>query len=195
MSRALEQKIAARSRADAARAAEIAGHVREAIRQTRLLARGLSPVTLDAEGVMSALQELASNTEKIFHVGCRFDGEIPVPMRDQAAATHLFRIAQEAVSNAIKHGRATSIVIRLTRQEDRIILEVSDNGTGFPAAPHGERGMGLRIMQSRAGMIGGTLAVENNPDGGARVVCAVALAPVTQPKANSRGRNQEKRKG
>src|SRR6202000_1179129 len=94
--------------------------------------RGLSPVTIESEGLMSALHELAANTEKIFHVQCRCDFDKPVAMKDHAAATHLFRIAQEAVSNAIKHGKARRIVISLRDVRGRIILKVSDNGGGFP---------------------------------------------------------------
>jgi len=191
MSQALEQKIAVRSKADAASAADIAGHVREAIRQTRLLARGLSPVTLASEGVVSALQELASNTEKMFQVACRFECDPPVPAQDQAVTTHLFRIAQEAISNAIKHGKATHILIRLTQQRGKLVLVVSDNGSGFPAAVQKQQGMGLRIMQSRAGMIGGTLVAENNPAGGARIVCIVVLNAGARQKTNARGRKKE----
>jgi len=191
MSQALKQRIAGRSKADAARAGEVARHVRAAIRQTRLLARGLSPVTLESEGLMSALKELASNTETIFHVRCRFECEPPVPVRDHAAATHLFRIAQEAVSNALKHGAATRIGIRLARQPGRIKLAVSDNGTGFPQHVPKHKGMGLRIMESRAGMIGGTLAMENPPGGGARVICEIPAAGANK-KHNDCGRKKEK---
>jgi signal transduction histidine kinase len=194
MSQALEQKIAGRSKADAARVGEIAGHVREAIRQTRLLARGLSPVTLESEGVMPALQELAANTEKMFAVACRFECAQPVLVSDQVVATHLFRIAQEAVSNAIKHGKATRVLIRLTQQHGKAVLAVSDNGTGFPDAVPKQEGMGLRIMQSRAGMIGGTLAMENNPEGGARIVCAVPLGAGSAQKGSNRGGKKDKSK-
>jgi two-component system, LuxR family, sensor kinase FixL len=187
MSQALEQKIAARSRADATRAGDIAGHVREAIRHTRLLARGLSPVNLESDGLATALQELAANTERIFRVGCRFESRPPPPLCDQTVATHLFRIAQEAVSNAIKHGRATLIRIRLSRRPGGALLAISDNGRGFPAGGPVPKGMGLRIMQTRAGMIGGTLAMENRPEGGTRVLCAVMLpGPAAKPKTHGR---------
>lgn len=189
MSQALEQKIAARSKADAARAAEIAGHVRDAIRHTRLLARGLSPVTLDSEGLMSALHELAANTEKIFHVPCRFDCQPAVTVADHAAATHLFRIAQEAVSNAVKHGKARHISLRLTRHRDRLKLVVSDDGVGLPEPLPRGQGMGLRIMESRAAMIGGTLVAENDPSGGARVLCEATL---TESKTENNDRGPQK---
>jgi two-component system sensor kinase FixL len=133
MSQVLEQKLSSRSRDAARRAGEIAKNVRDAISQTRSLARGLSPVTLESEGLMSALQELAENTGTIFHVVCRFDCNPPVSVADHAVATHLFRLAQEAVANAIKHGRAKRISIRLTGERGRVVLKVDDDGAGFPA--------------------------------------------------------------
>jgi PAS domain S-box-containing protein len=193
MSQALEQKIASRSRADAARIGAIAAHVRDAISQTRLLARGLSPVTLDSEGLMSALQELASNTEKIFGITCELECDAPVLVEDNALATHLFRIAQESVTNAIKHGKAKRVRIVLFEAGSRIGLRVIDNGSGFPASVP-ESGMGLRIMHSRAGMIGATLTVGNEPGGGARVECTVDRGPVSPRKEDERGSKKESRK-
>lgn len=192
MSQALEQKIACRSKADAARAGEIARHVREAIRQTRLLARGLSPVTLESEGLMSALQELALNTEHIFRIACRFECSPPVPVRDQTVATHLYRIAQEAVSNAIKHGKATRISIELARQRHAMTLTIRDNGGGFPESKPEAKGMGLRIMHSRAGMVGGTLVTENDPEGGARVICTLTSGWAVSPGRNNGDRKTER---
>lgn len=173
MSHALAQKLASKSKSHARQVSEIAGHVRDAISHTRALARGLSPVTIESEGLMSALHELATNTEKIFQIQCRCDFEQPVELHDHAAATHLFRIAQEAVSNAIKHGRARRVAISLRNVRGRIVLRVSDNGKGFPRRTIKPKGMGLRIMQSRAGMIGGTIAIERNGAGGINVTCAM----------------------
>ena len=189
MSQVLEQKLVRRSKAAAGRAGDIARNVRDAIRHTRLLARGLSPVTLESEGLMSALHELALNTEKIFRVTCRFDCDPPVLVTDYPAATHLFRLAQEAVSNAIKHGRAKRILIRLKEERGRMILSIIDNGTGFPAQIPKSKGMGLRIMESRAGMIGGTLAFERNAGGGASVT-VTAPSRVARPKPDTHARKK-----
>jgi len=189
MSQVLEQKLVRRSKAAAGRAGDIARNVRDAISHTRLLARGLSPVTLESEGLMSALHELALNTEKIFRVACRFDCDPPVLVTDYPAATHLFRLAQEAVSNAIKHGRAKRILIRLKEERGRMILSIIDNGTGFPAQIPKSKGMGLRIMQSRAGMIGGTLAFERNAGGGASVT-VTAPSRVARPKPDTHARKK-----
>lgn len=188
MSQVLAQKLSAVPGPHSDRVSEIADHVRDAISHTRSLARGLSPVTLESEGLMSALQELATNTEKIFNVTCDFDFSKPIEVGDHAAATHLFRIAQEAVSNAIKHGRATEITIFLRDPGQRLVLRISDNGAGFPKTMSKNKGMGLRIMQSRAGMIGGTIAVERNPGGGVSIICAVPHKPsmARSQKTNAR---------
>jgi PAS domain S-box-containing protein len=179
LSQVLAKKLAPRHKNGSARATEIAKAVRESISQTRLLARGLSPVTLEAEGLMSALAELALNTEKMFRVRCEFGCPEVVKFDDHAAATHLFRIAQEAVSNAIKHGQAKKISIQLGDGAEHLRLSVSDNGTGFPEKVSHGKGMGLRIMQSRIGMVGGTLMIERNRGGGVSVIC-------TAPKNSER---------
>lgn len=173
MSQVLEQKLNSRSKADAARAGEIARHVRDAIGQTRSLARGLSPVTLESEGLVSALRELAAGTEKMFGVVCQVGSAEEFETLAPAVSTHLYRIAQEAVSNAIKHGRASRILIRLEFSRGRTLLSVSDNGTGFRFPAPKSNGMGLRIMEYRAGMIGGALSITANPEGGATVQCSI----------------------
>lgn len=186
-SQVLEQKLGKRSKAAAARLGEIAKDVRDAIGHTRSLARGLSPVMLESEGLASALQELAVNTENIFNVSCHFEFEELVQIHDLAVATNLFRIAQEAVSNAIKHGKAKLISINLESVRGQIILRVSDNGAGFPEKSPRQKGMGLRIMQSRAGMISGTLAIERRAAGGVMVTCAAPnRAPDKTEKTNAR---------
>ncbi len=177
MSQVLEQRLGRRSKTAAAQVGAIGQNVRAAIAQTRSLARGLSPVTLESEGLMSALAELAVNTQKLFPVACQFACDPPVLLPDLAAASNLYRIAQEAVSNAIKHGRAKNIVISLATERGRVVLRVTDNGTGFPAKTSKPPGMGLRIMQSRAGMIGGTLVIERSASGGVRVTCSAPWHP------------------
>lgn len=177
MGQVLEKKLAPRSKDGARRAADIARHVREAIAQTRALARGLSPVTLESEGLASALHEHAVNMERMFRVRCRLDYDSQVPVPDHAMATHLFRLAQEAVSNAIKHGKATEISIHLKSDPGWIYLGVSDNGSGFSPQKNGSsNGMGLRIMKFRAEMIGGKLTIERNAGGGMLVMCAAPNA-------------------
>jgi signal transduction histidine kinase len=166
---ALAENLPAKTQA--AQAAQIAGHVRAAIAQTRSLAHGLSPVVLESEGLMSALKELAEDTIKLFDVRCHFVNNAPVLIHSHTAATHLYRIAQEAVSNAVKHGKAKSIEIHLSDEPQRIILMVKDNGTGFKPPSGGGKGMGLRIMQYRASLIGARVLLQPPTAGGLEVLC------------------------
>jgi signal transduction histidine kinase len=182
MMQSLEQRLAGKSKAEAVQAGKIAQHVRDAIRQTRSLARGLSPVELDANGLMSALHELAVNVQNMFRVTCTFRCDKPVLMAENAVATHLFRIAQEAVSNAIKHGQATRIEIALTALPERLMLAVKDNGCGITADASRAKGMGLRIMHYRAAVIGGSLAVQRDPNGGTTVVCSIRRPNAAAPQ-------------
>jgi signal transduction histidine kinase len=183
MSQVLERKLTPRSKADAARAGEIARSVRQAISDTRRLAQGLAPVTLESEGLMSALQELAANAEKTFMVTCRFECPARVLVDDLSVATHWYRIAQEAVSNAVRHGRASELEICLLQNGRDISLRVTDNGSGLPEAAAQKGGMGLHLMQYRARALGGNLSVENRTEGGAVLTC---VAPGLNPKPLSK---------
>jgi two-component system, NarL family, sensor histidine kinase NreB len=171
MVQSLEGKLQASSPPDAAQAAKISQHVRDAIRQAKSLARGLSPVDLEANGLMSALQELAVTIRDIFRINGSFYAPQPVLINDNDLATHLFRIAQEAVSNAVKHSGANSIQIELRAVDDQIVLSVTDNGRGIKTQRNGG-GMGLRIMDYRATIIGGKIAVQSQPDKGTKVICS-----------------------
>jgi PAS domain S-box-containing protein len=176
MSQSLGQNLTMRSAPEAAAAMEITKLIRGAISHTRDLARGLSPVMLEAEGLMPALEQLADNTEKLFNVSCQLCHDSGVLIEHHSMAIHLYRIAQEAVSNAIKHGRASEIIIKLARLSERGLLIIEDNGTGFGDRNGRRTGMGLHIMQYRAGMIDGSLIVESQAGGGARVICSFPLA-------------------
>jgi len=172
MSRVLEKKLEHKSKTDAVGAAKIAAQVREAMKQTRLLARGLSPVVLESRGLMAALQELSSSTEQLFRIKCRFRCDTPVLVEDHTVATHLHRIAQEAVSNAVKHSRAGRIDIELSGGSDKLVLAVRDNGVGFSKAAEG-KGMGLQTMNYRATTIGGALLIQKQAKRGTVVLCTI----------------------
>jgi len=171
MSEVLEQKLAGKAKPESAEAGRIAENVRGAIEQTRRLARGLSPLEAESADLMTALAELASNTTETFHVRCRFRAENPVNIADAAVSTHLYRIAQEAVSNAIRHGGADEIAISLEAGALETVLSISDNGTGFAEPKEDNQGMGLRIMKYRAGMIDGLLEVGQANGKGVMVMC------------------------
>lgn len=171
MSERCERKLEKKSLPEAAEVEKIAEQLRETIAQTRMLARGLSPVELEANGLMSALAELATNTEKRFHIACEFRCECEVLIEDNVAATHLYRIAQEAINNALRHGKAKRVVIALDCEGGTVQLIITDDGIGFPKKPN-PGGMGLQIMRYRAGVIGGTLEVRRADARGTRVTCS-----------------------
>jgi PAS domain S-box-containing protein len=170
---ALEQQIEGQPLA--ARAREIGALIRGAIDHSRRLARGLAPVELEAEGLMQALAELARQTSTVFRIRCSFDCPAPVLMSNLGVSTHLYRIAQEAVTNSVKHGKAKQIQIRLANTDGRVCLSVTDNGSGLADKSRHGPGMGLRVMQHRASTIGATLVLQRRPGGGTTVVCTVQL--------------------
>jgi len=177
----LRQDLADKSLPEARQSARILEVITEGIAMTRNLARGLHPVEPEPNGLMAALQALAERTRKLFGVRCRFICRQPVLIQDNLIATHLFRIAQEAITNGIKHGKAGRIEINLNETPGRINLAVSNNGTDMPAQLHHKSGMGLRIMRYRAGMIGGSLAIQKSPNGGITIACTVDLAAAGKP--------------
>jgi signal transduction histidine kinase len=133
-------------------------------------------VELQTRGLAGALQELAERTRKLFKIDCRFHCKKPVLNHDPSLGIHLYRIAQEAVANALKHGRAKRVDIGLTRNRNRLVLAVRDDGVGMPKRPRKGKGMGLLVMQYRAGVISGTLVFQRNPKRGTTVACSVSNA-------------------
>lgn len=163
----------AENRAAAEHVSHLGQLLREATRQARMLARGLCPVELESNGLMSALAELTTNSTRLFGISCRFECPESVLITDIARATHLYRIAQEAISNAVKHGHARLITVELLHGQDNVILKITDDGVGFTATSSIEQdsGMGLRIMQYRAEMIEARLEVSPIPGTGTVVTC------------------------
>ena len=125
---------------------------------------------------MSALAKLAQQMKAVFNIHCEFKCRRPVSINNHQTATHLFRIAQEAMTNAIKHGQAKRILIRLTQTPKQINLTVKDDGLGLTNQRQKKTGMGMNIMRYRAGIIGGLLTIRNDSTDGAIVACTVPIA-------------------
>jgi signal transduction histidine kinase len=176
----LEEKLAARGLPETTDASRVVEIVEEGINLSRRLAKGLYPVEMAADGLMLALEEFAATSSALFKVTCRFECDSPVLVHDTATAGHLYRIAQEAVRNAIKHGRAKNILIRLEAGETGNELSIRDDGTGLPDPLPKERGMGLRIMAHRSAMIGAKFEVRRGEPGGTVVTCEVKNVPVRE---------------
>lgn len=153
---------------------EVTELMRDADRMSRNISRGLVPVELDGAGISAALLSLTEKTSRIFNVKCTFSGVGEVTVRDSGAASNLYRIAQECISNAVKHGRASEIKIILKKAGDEIELSVADNGIGFPEELKKDRGMGVDIMKYRARVINARLEISQREEGGTTVRCVLS---------------------
>jgi PAS domain S-box-containing protein len=154
--------------------AELAGKIGDGLKRllghVRALVRGMVP-TFGPEGLMAALEGLADRISDHTHVHCTYQCEEPVLLVDSSAALHLYRIAQEAVNNAVRHGKAENITIRLSDGQG-VRLEIHDDGCGMPAS-QATSGMGLKIMRHRADLIRGTLQLESSETDGTTVTCTL----------------------
>jgi len=178
----LEEKLAARDLPEARDASHMVELVQEGISISRKMAKGLHPIDIEADGLMQGLEEFAAISSDLFRVSCRFECDSPVLIRDTVTSGHLYRITQEAVSNAVKHGRAKNIIIQLEMLDDGIALRVKDDGIGLRDPAERNGGMGLRIMAHRASMISGTFDARRSPEGGTIISCEV---PHLQPSAKA----------
>ncbi len=185
LTQTLAGQLAKVSKPAEVRAREIARMVQHTMIRARELARGLSPIGLETDGLTVSLRELAARTKKLFRVDCRFKCKGQVLIHDHHVGIHLYRIAQEAVSNAVKHGKASRIDIGLTKNAERIVLAVSDNGIGLPVKLRNKKGMGLHVMQYRAGVIDASLIAQRQPDGGTAFVCSVKEPPAKPARKKS----------
>jgi len=168
----LRDKLERNRLPEAAQAETITEMVNEGISQARHLARGLYPVRLEIEGLASAFEELAETTQLRNNVSCKFSCEEQILIYDTVAGNNLYRIAQEAVNNALKHGHCKNISIGLGAVDEEVILTVKDDGVGFPDGMKQGAGMGLHIMNYRAKMIGASLDIRRGAGGGTIVICS-----------------------
>ena len=155
--------------------------IEEAIDQTRSLAKGLLLAEIQADGLVPALQEMTTGVQRQ-HAGlhCEFQYDVHLPQCGGGHATHLYRIAHEAVRNAVRHGRASHIVVSLLSHQDGILLRVRDDGIGIPSPEHRGEGLGLRIMGHRASILRAEFRFFALPEGGSVVECnlpASSLSP------------------
>ncbi len=178
---ALEDRLREGGHPDAEAAARLAGLVRDTLTHARALSHALAPVDLLAEGLGAALKRLCASTEEAYGVRCRLDVVAGDRVTAPALATGLFRIAQEAVSNAARHAGAAEIVVTFRRDARETRLAVRDDGVGLPAgALSGHApGLGLRSMRARAAALGGVLSVTPAHPGTA-VTCVIPTAPLAE---------------
>ena len=156
---------------------DITNLVKEADEYARSLSRGLIPVEFEGQGLKAALERMMKNAEKLFNITCRFDAPDNIYFEDSTNLTHLYRIVQEATSNAVKHGNASEVDISIKNYDERLVIKIEDNGTGFSDDWEKDRGLGVRIMQFRSRLIGANLEIKNGKKlGGAAII--VTMYPI-----------------
>jgi signal transduction histidine kinase len=178
----LEHELSTEARPESRIAKRLSHFLDLAITEARQVSRGLFPIRLEVEGLPSALEELARATCERFHIQCRFEADASTFAEAQSIATHLYRIAQEAVNNAVKHSQASTIGIYLGAQNDHLELKIEDDGIGIlDRSLQNSKGMGLHIMDYRARSIGGQLHLDRGPRSGTVVSCRVPRARPRNP--------------
>lgn len=159
-------------------AARLSQGLQEANRHVQELSHGIMPVQIDAQGLRVALEGLAETTNQQQQIHCQFHCDSTVEFGDNTTSTQLYRIVQESLNNALRHGHASQIEISLLQENNRITLEVSDNGRGIDSTAlqtqtSQRSGKGLSIMEYRASVIGGEFYIGNQPGGGTLVRCRI----------------------
>jgi signal transduction histidine kinase len=175
MTKGLELTLAKRQAAEARDAGKVHALVQEAMGHARDLARDLATLDSKKADLPAALTDLAARAKELFRIPCQFRSHKDIPPLDPAVTNQLYKIVQEAVSNAVKHGKARRIGIRLANGTDRLLLTIHNDGLPFPDHKAQFTGMGLRIMNYRANLIGASLEVKAGPKHGTRVTCSYPL--------------------
>jgi two-component system CheB/CheR fusion protein len=173
MAKSLESALRARAPGEAGAAGTLVEHIQNVLKQVGVIARGLSPVEIDAEGLADALAEIARVTRDRDGIPCRFECNQRPAVKANNTAAQLYLIAREAVTNAVKHACPHEIAIRLTRDAKGITLCIENDGVGIGAGQESGTGLGLRIMRYRAGAIGGQLHIGAAKSGGTSVTCTL----------------------
>lgn len=174
LGQALHDQLIPKDTVAAAAILDLVDHVQRANQRARDLAKGLQPINLQRDGLGASLQDLCTSIRAMFSVNCRFGAEEIPSEIDDAVGIQMYRVTQEAISNAIRHGKASTILVDLIGVGQRLILTIEDNGIGIPQ-PLPERGMGLQTMNYRAKLIGGSLTIEQAQPSGTVVTCTAPL--------------------
>jgi signal transduction histidine kinase len=174
--RALADDLQAGQRPEAQDAVNIERALQETVQDARGLARGIFPVHVDRIGLSAALAEMAQSTQRLTGVAIHVTDSAEVQLDDPEVSMHLFRIAQEAVANAVKHSGAREVVISILPDGNHLELRVDDNGRGMPArGTPASSGMGLRTMRYRVHALGAEMAIEPRAGGGTSIWCRVKI--------------------
>lgn len=171
LSQNVARKLSVDSRPEAAEVSRISSLINLSIEKTRDLAKGLSPVEWGPDGLQAALQNLSVRMQDVYEIPCEFRRGVGGKVASHPAAVHLYRIAQEAISNAARHSQATRIWLSLDGNGEEVTLLVEDNGVGIPSGDLSRKGMGLYLMPYRARTIGAAFEVCSRAGGGTVIRC------------------------
>jgi signal transduction histidine kinase len=180
LARSLMQRITGVEQRERDMLEQLATGIEQALAEVRTLSRGLVPVQTDARGLVSALEELAARVARQSGIRIELVHENHILISDNETATHVYRIVQEAINNAVKHARADRITLILEANDREAVIEVRDNGQGLPCDAGDGEGLGLRTMFHRCNLFGGSLDVSTHEEGGTRVRCCFPLHPEQQ---------------
>jgi signal transduction histidine kinase len=181
----LGQKLAGKAQPEAAEAARLVQLIEDAIELTRNLSHQLDPVELQGGKLPDHLEDLAASVRVRFKIACEFEHHLMLSFDDSTVATHFFRIAQQAVSDAILCGRAKRVNIELDSADDEIVLTITDDGAGWPESAPEDVNAGLRAMAFRADVIGAKFHFERLAAQGVRVTCALPFSGLQQNVAKN----------
>ena len=192
LAKALENKLT-RDRAVHADAVGITALSSRILDEVKMQAHGLYPIELERHGLSAALSELSFIQERLFRIACTYECPTELPPLETHEALHLYRISQEAVSNAIKHGRAKHVRMKLEKSGEVLKLTVEDDGSGIPPDAERKGGMGLSIMRYRANTLGAKMEFRRGPRAGTLVTCTWFMADRKQSRSKRDGRHGQKR--
>lgn len=187
MTEVLHRHLEEEGHEDAKTAAKITALINAAISKAHHLAHDLHPVEMEESGLRAMLMRLATNTQAIYGIKCECICEGEPKIRSQNAATNLFRIAQEAVHNAVKHSEASKITLALRAKADTLTMEIIDNGRGIggPQEADASKGLGMNTMRYRASVLNAELEIHQMERGGTRVAVTLSAHPPEVPPADS----------
>jgi PAS domain S-box-containing protein len=175
MAKGLELRLGKRNLSEAEDAGKIHALVQQAMNHASDLAHDLATLDVKEKDLPSALGELAAHVRELFGITCKFKAEGDTPHLETSVINQMYKIAQEAVTNAIKHGKSKRVAINLSNEADRLVLSIQNAGLAFPDLEGQNIGMGLRIMSYRASLIGAELNIKGTNPGGTRVSCSLPI--------------------
>jgi signal transduction histidine kinase len=171
-----KKKLTSRSIPEASDAAQIEELLNQAKTNLRKLSRGLYSADFESQGLGGAIKDMAENVREMSSIPCRFEGDTALRLPERSVSEHLYKLAQEAVSNAVKHSFAKTITVSLARNDHQVVLTVRDDGVGLSPSADEAGGLGLRTMRYRANVIGASLEVRPHEQGGTIVTCSVNVS-------------------